>query len=87
MKMTTRVAFDNMKYHRSRNILIGTAIILTTMLLFVVPTVGKGMVDLQFAAYQLPVIAKQATAIHILTHVPPPKLPFRNVLPAIYKMP
>lgn len=50
MKMTTRVAFDNMKYHRSRNILIGTAIILTTMLLFVVPTVGKGMVDLQFAA-------------------------------------
>ena len=41
MKMTTRVAFDNMKYHKSRNILIGIAIILTTMLLFVVPTVGK----------------------------------------------
>lgn len=50
MKMTTRVAFDNMKYYKSRNILIGIAIILTTMLLFVVPTVGKGMVDLQFAA-------------------------------------
>lgn len=50
MKMTTRVAFDNMKYHKSRNILIGIAIILTTMLLFVVPTVGKGMIDLQFAA-------------------------------------
>ena len=31
MKMTTRVAFDNMKYHKSRNILIGIAIILTTM--------------------------------------------------------
>lgn len=42
MKMTTRVAFDNMKYHKSRNILIGIAIILTTMLLFVVPTVGEG---------------------------------------------
>lgn len=50
MKMTTRVAFDNMKYHKSRNILIGIAIILTTMLLFVVPTVGKGMIDLRFAA-------------------------------------
>lgn len=50
MKMTTRVAFDNMKYHKGRNIMIGIAIILTTMLLFVVPTVGKGIVDLQFAA-------------------------------------
>lgn len=50
MKMTTRVAFDNMKYHKSKNILTGIAIILTTLLLFVVPTVGKGMIDAQFAA-------------------------------------
>ncbi|MGN1142134.1 MAG: ABC transporter permease [Oliverpabstia sp.] len=50
MKMTTRVAFDNMKYYKSRNILIGIAIVLTTMLLFVVPAVGKGMLDLQFEA-------------------------------------
>ena len=50
MKMTTRVAFDNMKYHRSKNILIGIAIMLTTFLLFVVPSVGKGMVDVQNAA-------------------------------------
>lgn len=50
MKTTTRVAFQNMKFYRSRNILIGIAIILTTMLLFVVPTVGKGMIDLQFEA-------------------------------------
>jgi putative ABC transport system permease protein len=49
MKMTTRIAFDNMKYHKSRNILIGIAIVLTTMLLFVVPTVGRGMVKLQYA--------------------------------------
>lgn len=49
MKMTTRIAFDNMKYHKSRNILIGIAIILTTMLLFVIPTVGRGIVKLQFA--------------------------------------
>ncbi|MGF7011174.1 putative ABC transport system permease protein [Lachnospiraceae bacterium PF1-21] len=50
MKMTTRVAYDNMKYYKSRNILVGIAVILTTLLLFVVPTVGKGMIDLQFAA-------------------------------------
>ncbi|MCI9490049.1 MAG: ABC transporter permease [Dorea sp.] len=50
MKMTTRVAFDNMKYGKSKNILIGIAIFLTTMLLFIVPTVGKGFIDLQFAA-------------------------------------
>lgn len=50
MKMTTRVAFNNMKYHKSKNILTGIAIILTTLLLFVVPTVGKGMMDAQFAA-------------------------------------
>lgn len=50
MKMTTRVAYDNMKYYKSRNILIGIAIVLTTLLLLVIPTVGKGMIDLQFAA-------------------------------------
>ena len=50
MKMTTRVAYDNMKYYKSRNLLIGIAIVLTTMLLLVIPTVGQGMVDLQFAA-------------------------------------
>lgn len=50
MKMTTRVAFDNMKYYKSRNILMGLAIILTNMLLLVVPTVGRSMLDLQHAA-------------------------------------
>ena len=50
MKMTTRVAYDNMKYYKSRNILIGIAIVLTTLLLLVIPTVGKGMADYQFAA-------------------------------------
>lgn len=49
MKMTTTIAFDNMKYHKSKNILIGIAIILTTFLLFVIPTVGKGSMDAQFA--------------------------------------
>ena len=50
MKMTTRVAFYNMKYHKSKNILIGIAIMLTTLLLFVVPSVGKSMIDTQNAA-------------------------------------
>lgn len=49
MKMTTIVAFENMKYHRSKNILTGIAIILTTLLLFIVPTVGNGMIDAQYA--------------------------------------
>ncbi|MEH2945577.1 FtsX-like permease family protein [Sporofaciens sp. JLR.KK001] len=49
MKMTTRVAFDNMKYYKNRNILIGITIILTTMLLFIVPAVGRGMLEIQFA--------------------------------------
>lgn len=50
MKMTTQIAFDNMKYHRSRNILVGIAIMLTTLLLFVVPSVGKSMIDTQNTA-------------------------------------
>lgn len=50
MKMTTTIAFDNMKYYKSKNILIGIAILLTTFLLFVIPTVGKGAIDAQFAA-------------------------------------
>lgn len=49
MKMTTRIAFENMKYHRSRNILTGIAIVLATLLLFVIPTVGYDMISAQFA--------------------------------------
>ena len=33
MKMTTRVAYCNMRHYKSKNILIGIAIILTTLLL------------------------------------------------------
>lgn len=49
MKMTTIVAFENMKYHRSKNILTGIAILLTTLLLLVVPTVGNGMIEARYA--------------------------------------
>lgn len=45
MSMVTRIAFGNMKYHKSRNILIGIAIFLTTLLLFLVPNIGKNLLD------------------------------------------
>lgn len=45
MGMVTRIAFGNMKYHKSRNILIGIAIFLTTLLLFLVPNIGKNLLD------------------------------------------
>ena len=49
MKMTTRVAYCNMRLYKSKNILIGIAIILTTLLLFVIPSIGKDMVEVNFA--------------------------------------
>ena len=49
MKMTTRVAYCNMRHYKSKNILIGIAIILTTLLLFVIPSIGKDMVEVNLA--------------------------------------
>lgn len=49
MKMTTRVAYCNMRHYKSKNILIGIAIILTTLLLFVIPSIRKDMVEVNFA--------------------------------------
>lgn len=49
MKMTTRVAYCNMRHYKSKNILIGIAIIRTTLLLFVIPSIGKDMVEVNFA--------------------------------------
>lgn len=49
MKMTTKVAYCNMRHYKSKNILIGIAIILTTLLLFVIPSIGKDMVEVNFA--------------------------------------
>lgn len=49
MKMVTRIAFDNLKYNKSKNILTGIAIFLTTLLLFVIPTVGKALIDVEYA--------------------------------------
>lgn len=50
MKMTTKVAFYNMRYYKSKNILTGIAIVLTTLLLFIVPTLGADMMKLQLEA-------------------------------------
>lgn len=49
MKMTTRVAYCNMRHYKSKNILIVIEIILTTLLLFVIPSIGKDMVEVNFA--------------------------------------
>ena len=48
--MIRKIALANMKYHKSKNILTGIAIFLTTLLLFVVPTVGYDMIIAQEAA-------------------------------------
>ena len=49
MKMVTRIAFANMKYHKSKNVLIGIAMFLTTLLLFMVPTVGRDIIEGNYA--------------------------------------
>lgn len=46
---TWHIAFRNMQYHKSKNILTGIAIFITTILLFVIPTVGKDLMDSQYA--------------------------------------
>lgn len=48
MKTTTVIAFNNMKYYKSKNILTGIAIVLTTSLLFVIPAAGNGILEAQF---------------------------------------
>ena len=48
--MIRKIAIANMKYHRSKNILTGIAIFFTTLLLFLVPTVGYDLISGQQAA-------------------------------------
>lgn len=50
MSMVTEIALANMKYHKSKNILTGIAIFLTTLLLFLVPTIGMDLINSQKAA-------------------------------------
>lgn len=50
MKMVTRVSIANLKHNKNRNLLIGIAICLTTLLLFLIPGATNAMVKLEFAA-------------------------------------
>lgn len=49
MSMVFKIALSNMKYHKSKNILTGIAIFLTTLLLFLVPTMGMDLINGQKA--------------------------------------
>lgn len=49
MYTVTKVAWADLKQNKGRNILTGIAIILTTLLLFVIPTIGFGQIDVQKA--------------------------------------
>ncbi|MEF2952967.1 MAG: FtsX-like permease family protein [Blautia sp.] len=50
MKTVTKTALANIRLNRSKNILIGIAISLTTLLLFLIPSIGFGMMDIQYEA-------------------------------------
>lgn len=47
--MVTRIALANTKYFKSKNILTGVAVFLTTLLLFLVPTIGNDIIKSNFA--------------------------------------
>lgn len=50
MKTTTKVALANTRFHRGKNILSGIAIVLTTLLIYLILTIGMGVVNTQNAA-------------------------------------
>ena len=49
MNTVTKTALANLKQNKSRNILCGAAILLTTLLIFLILNLGTGMVTVQFA--------------------------------------
>ncbi len=53
MHMLRRIILANVRYHKRKNILTGLAMILTTMLLFLVPSVGLDLIDEQKAAVNM----------------------------------
>lgn len=50
MNTVTRIAWAALKQNKGKNVLTGIAIVLTTMLLFIIPTIGFGQIDAQKAA-------------------------------------
>lgn len=49
MNMITRTAIANMKYYKGKNVLTGIVIFLASFLLLVVPMIGRGIIDTQYA--------------------------------------
>ena len=49
MNTITRTALANLKQNKSRNILSGIAILLTTLLIFLILTVGYDSITVRFA--------------------------------------
>jgi len=49
MRMVAKIALANAKYHKNKNVLTGIAIFLTTLLLFLVPTIGYDMIESKYA--------------------------------------
>ena len=49
MKTVTKTALANVRQNKVRNLISGTAIILTTLLVFMVLTVGNASVAVRFA--------------------------------------
>lgn len=47
MKMVNTLAWANTKYHRGKNLLSGVAIVLTTVLTFLIITIGIGVINVQ----------------------------------------
>lgn len=45
MKMTSKVALSNTKYHKGKNLLSGIAIVLTSVLVFLITSIGIGTVN------------------------------------------
>ena len=50
MNTINQTALSNFKQNKGKNIMAGIAIFLTTILIFVVPALGLGTVDLEMAA-------------------------------------
>ena len=53
MKTVTKTALANARQNRTRNMISGAAIILTTLLIFMVLTVGYASVKVRFAAKRM----------------------------------
>ena len=50
MKTVTKTALANLRQNKSRNLLIGIAVCLTTLLLFLIPGIGLGMLRADYQA-------------------------------------